>query len=675
MSEVAKTLTFVGVSIAALLLAWVSRPGAPSQELTAWVSEKPLNIVDDPLKATQLEIVKWDAETGQKREFKVAKVDGAWSIPSHGNYPADAEKQMGAAGAAVMNLKRLDLASEAASEHETFGVVDPEKAEPGTKGVGTRVTMRDAKNESLVNMVIGTPVKGNEKLRYVREVGKNPVYVVEIDPAKLSTKFEDWIEKDLLKLRTSDIQYVQFNDYAIDIKPEQNALGIITDRKDEIGLTYDDGASQWRVKELREWDPKKKEYVPAEVPKGQVVNDVRLNDMKSALADLKIINVQKKPKGLSRDLRADREFIEDREAAMSLFSRGFIPVQGPDDSVDILSNQGDFVCRMNDGVEYVLRFGGIEAGHTDQGEAKDAKTDEKPGEKLDEQQGNNRYLLVAVRFNPDAIPKPQPPQTAESSDEKPAAKEDDEAAGKEEAGEEKAGDEQEGKSKAGEEKEGGDEKSDEKADDAKPDDSKAKAGDEGEVNLDATEPINFQPAKDDAEAEAGKPADKKPAAADEKGEKKSAAEGTEPGEKEPADKAPEAPATEDATSEKENSKKPAEKEAVEEPVKEPAAKKIDPELEKKQAEARAKGAQLAYEAELKAYEQKIKQGEERVQELNARFGPWYYVISDSVFKKIHLTRAEVFKAAEAEKKEGENPLKVPTGIPGIPGGIDSIEGE
>ena len=38
-----------------------------------------------------------------------------------------------------------------------------------------------------------------------------------------------------------------------------------------------------------------------------------------------------------------------------------------------------------------------------------------------------------------------------------------------------------------------------------------------------------------------------------------------------------------------------------------------------------------------------------MEELNARFADWYYIISDEVYHKIHLSRADVVK--KKEKKE------------------------
>ena len=41
-------------------------------------------------------------------------------------------------------------------------------------------------------------------------------------------------------------------------------------------------------------------------------------------------------------------------------------------------------------------------------------------------------------------------------------------------------------------------------------------------------------------------------------------------------------------------------------------------------------------------------------ELNARLAPWYYVISNEVYKKIHLDRKDFVKTSEPIKPTSEN---------------------
>ena len=191
MTENAKTITFVVVGLLAIVVGLMTAPSS------AEVDEETLNGVnltkafDDPDAAKRLRIVRFDEETATLREFEVAEQDGLWSIPSKDGYPADAAKQMAEAATSLMDRKILHLASKNAGDHEQYGVIDPlsPKLEPGQKGVGTRVTMSDAQNKPLVDLIVGKAVRDAEGQRYVREAGRDVVYVIEIDPSKLSTEF------------------------------------------------------------------------------------------------------------------------------------------------------------------------------------------------------------------------------------------------------------------------------------------------------------------------------------------------------------------------------------------------------------------------------------------------------------------------------------------------------
>jgi len=115
---------------------------------------------------------------------------------------------------------------------------------------------------------------------------------------------------------------------------------------------------------------------------------------------LKIVDVNRKPAGLSADLKSSGNLKLDQESADSLGDRGFhlVPAQG---GYVLLSDQGEIHVGMKDGVEYILRFGEI-AG---QGEAKKAKGKGKEAKKT-ESVGVNRYLFVMAEFNRDATAKP-----------------------------------------------------------------------------------------------------------------------------------------------------------------------------------------------------------------------------------------------------------------------------
>lgn len=683
MSEMAKTCLFAGVAGVALVAAVLSRPTPPPSNTDGLVSMKNLNPLSDPHSAQELEINRWDSALADKSDFKVARIDGVWKIPSHGDYPADAEMQMGDAATAATNLKPLGVASTKNADHELYGVLDPESAQPGTSGVGTRVIMKDAKGETIVSTIIGKEVKGQSGQRYVRQVGKDPVYIVKIDPSKLSTKFEDWIEKDLLKLNTLDIAKVVINDYAIkEIDSPEGKVGVV-DRQGEIVLDFDDTKNTWSVEKLLKWDSEAKNLVPYAMPEGEELNTTKLNDMKSALDDLKIIDVQRKPEGLTADLKVAGDFNQIQAAIRSLKQRGFHPVRGEGDSVDLVSSEGDFIVEQKDGVEYVLRFGNISLGSGSSGE-ESAEGEAKEGEKKPEPKGENRFLFVAARYNPSMIEKPVKPAILENlpADEEPAAEPatetpaektegekteaapaaDEAAPKKEEAAPAEAAPEKEDAAPAEEAKE--EEKS--PAEEGKKAEVKAKQS--ASLTLDEQdgaavgEPTDDLLEVDDAGKVVTKPTVKARTVALQAAEEKAPAAEEK---KEPAAEsaAKDAPAKEEASKDA-----PAKEEGTaESPTKEAPAAEA-PKAAPDDAAAKLEAAKMQYDRAMDEYNEKVANAEKRVAELNARFGDWYYVISDEVFQKIHLTSKDLFIPKAAEKKAGEEtpkssiPLETPDSI-------------
>ncbi len=411
MNETAKTGIFVAVAAALVLTAWLNRPNLQEAAAPAEMRGQLLfPEFKDSSKAASLEIVEYDEATATPRPFKVAQVKGRWSIPSHDDYPTDAKDQLAEAAGSLLDLKVLDVASDARGDHSLYGVLDPDpKTLPaGATGVGTRVAIRDKNDKPLLSMLIGKAVPGRDGLRYVRRTGQDPVYVVALKTDKLTARFGDWIEKDLLKFNAFDMKQLEIQDYSIDMaRGVQNVRGV-------LHLTYDDTASDAKWKLVEDKSLKGKELVSIPLGANEELNTTTLDDLKSALADLKIVDVNRKPPGLSGDLKSSGSLKLDRESAQSLSERGFhlVPAEG---GYVLLSDQGEVHVGMKDGVEYILRFGEI-AG---QGEAK-TKGKGKNAKK-EESAGVNRYLFVMAEFNRDAIAKPTPEKVPDEPKEEPKA--------------------------------------------------------------------------------------------------------------------------------------------------------------------------------------------------------------------------------------------------------------
>ena len=557
MNEIAKTAIFAAVAVLVLLIAWASRPSLPVQDSADMRGKELFPDFENPLEAASLEIVKYDEATASEQPFKVAQVDNRWSIPSHSDYPADAEDQVAEAAAGLMDLKVLDVSSDSPGDHELYGVIDPDPKtlKRGATGVGTRVTMRNKDDKLLLSLIVGQEVPGRDGLRYVRRTGQDPVYIMAVKTDKLSTQFEDWIEKDLLKLSSWDIKRIQIHDYSID-----ELRGLLNMRR-RIVLGYDNsGDPKWTMTSDQIFGQEGWVEAPTMADDEELDTD-QLDGMTKSLDDLKIVDVRRKPEGLSADLKAGDAFGSDPEAAASLESRGFYKAK-LGDQIELFSNEGEIRCLMKDGVKYVLRFGDIAGTGT-------ASSAEEEGEEGQEDSGDSdasRYLLVMAQFDPTIIP---PPKLETPPEEKPAA-ESEAATGEAAATEETPGDETAGEETAGEETEG-----------------EETAGEETEGE---------EPAADEA-------------------------------------------GTEDAEPEK-------------------SAEEIKAERERIEKEN---------QREREEYEKKIEEGEKRVNELNARFADWYYVISDKVYQEIHLGRKEIVKQKEKKEDEaGAGGEGEQAGEPGLP---------
>lgn len=597
MNEISKTLGFVGVAVVALAVGvWMHRP-APEDTETLDVVNAPLfKNFKDPRDAKSLEIVDYDEDTAEIKAFKVAQVKGLWVIPSHEDYPADAADQLADAAASVIEARTLNLVSDDPKSHETYGVVDPDpkKLTVGSSGVGSLVTMESGAGKKLAQLIIGKAVdKAKPDLRYVRRPNQDQVYVASIKTDKLSTKFEDWIEKDLLKLNAWDVAEVTIDDYSIE---EVGLLDAKLHPRGKMELGFDSKDSKWRVIDLEQFVSRSEGYRSEPLAEDEELNAQKLNELKAALDDLKIVDVRRKPAGLTADLRAGEKLLENEEALQSLLVRGFraIPEQNAEGEtvVQIYSNEGEIHCGTKDGVEYILRFGRIagatgESGEKDtaEGEAAEEKeagepADAKPGDS-DKGTGANRFIMVATRFNEELIPKPElQPLPGESAAEeaKPA--------------------------------------------DSKADDPKAKKTSSLESSLADAEGLLAQAGGAKA---SGKASEK--AKADDKSK--------DAGKAKTADKkSDDKPKTNEKTSAADE--KPADEKPAARPKSDPETERIKKDNERKQ----------------KDYDDAVKKGQDKVKELSDRFADWYYVISDKTYQKIHLGRDDIVKKKTPAEEKG-----------------------
>lgn len=388
MNDSKKTLVFSSVALVCLMLAYLSTP--TKRDPSSGPDRMGQQLFDEfnPMSATGIEIVEIDEENLEPRSIEVAQTDMGWFIrrPGKPDYPANADNQVKDVSSLLFDLRILDQASEGAGEHANFGVLDPSKAQPGDPGIGRMISLKNSTGSNLAQLIIGNEAEGLSNTRFVRKPDENSVYRVEIQNVNdVSTKFVDWVEKDFLDLDKWNIKRVTFDNYEI-------KNGRLTP---SVKHTLDYDSSEWKLQSGLLADDEE-------------LDKEKLDDMKDAFDDLEIIDVESKPEVLASSLRKGSEFVDAnnvqqiQNAANSLITKGFQPINVTDESgkpkaypngkpiLKVVSQKGEVLVGMKDGVEYVLRFGEIYRGPEEDENAT----------------GDSRYIYAFARVNQSLLDPP-----------------------------------------------------------------------------------------------------------------------------------------------------------------------------------------------------------------------------------------------------------------------------
>lgn len=359
-----------GAALLGLGLAFATAPGRPEAAELDLEGQALFPSLTDPLRSAAIEITGWSDATATATPFKVERKNGRWGLPSHEGYPAEAEDRLVKITANVISLRRGALQSRSARDHAELGVIDPLDAKPGVplEGRGLRCTLRDDGGAVLADFVAGNAVPGREGFKYVRLVGDDTTWAVDLKNVDLSSSFYDWIEKDLLKVDSWKIRKIEIDPYHVDEQRGVLVPGEITT------ITKPTSTNQWVVEELKA---------------GEQVNDARINEIVDAVDDLEIADVRRKPPGITDALRVATGKVIPQQELADLQVKGFFLTER-----GLVSNDGEVRVWDEEGVLYTLRFGEL------------APSPDKDKER--------RYVFVTAMFDKDYLPEPaEPPKPAE----------------------------------------------------------------------------------------------------------------------------------------------------------------------------------------------------------------------------------------------------------------------
>ena len=377
MVENKKTIIFVVVAVVLAVIAYLVAPSRITPDVFLDQGEPFFPEFNDPAEAAVLEVIDFDESSGRTEAFKVVNNNGNWTIPSHHNYPADGEERLAKTAAGVIGIVKDDFRTDNISDHEALGVIDPLDETAGLNGRGKRITLKDANNRALADFIIGKEIEGRRGFRFVRVPDQKRVYAVKMD-IDISTRFEDWIETDLLKVNTGDIRQVVLNDYSIDERTGR------LDQRDKLVLNMKD--EQWVARGMKS---------------SQTVDTLKMDTLLKTLDELTIVGVRSKPEGLSANLKQVKgETSITQSDVRSLQSKGFYFSRDG----KLLSNEGELQMTSNAGVIYTLRFGEVVYGSGEMvssGTAESEKDKNAPAE--------NRYLFITADFDETLFPEPKEP--------------------------------------------------------------------------------------------------------------------------------------------------------------------------------------------------------------------------------------------------------------------------
>ncbi|MCA9067381.1 MAG: DUF4340 domain-containing protein, partial [Planctomycetaceae bacterium] len=366
--------------------------------------------------------------------FQVEYSEGRWRIPSHHGYPADAEARIEKAAAGLIGITREALAGRRENDHKRFGVIAPPDTEVPLgeilEGIGQRVTMKDKNGDILADYIIGKRIAGQTNKYFVRKPDDDETYRAEVH-LDVSTKFSDWVEKDLLKLDYNNVLSMESSEILLfNEKVTEDGKRVFLPHKRSLRVfrKETEPSAKWNVDDLN--------------AQTEEVNPSGISDVQTALAGLRLNGVRPKPQGLTPELKADEKLFPNDRASDEYISQVLGPQlrrQGfqlvpqsplpPFKDFMIAGKGGELTVDSNEGLVYYLHFGEVFAGTTEDIEVGKTVVADEAGNKVSEAETNtkdasekdkttlNRYLFIRVEFDEDLLGKapvePQEPKKPE----------------------------------------------------------------------------------------------------------------------------------------------------------------------------------------------------------------------------------------------------------------------
>lgn len=423
MNEIKTTFTFLVSALVLGALALVSHfknqpSGTENFEL---VGTPFFENFESASQAQSLMVSAVDEDSGRLERFEVNNQNGLWRIPSEYDYPAEAADRLATTASSVMGIVREALAGRLSNEYAKLGVLDPLADDiEDPDGVGKRITLRDADDEVVVDLIIGKEAgdvvltgaeapfgnSSGEKYYFVRRPDEQQTYKVKLK-IDLSTKFSDWIDPDLLRIDPNSVTGVTIDNYSLE-EDQSNPLSpnkaLFKAQGDKVQLTRESNTEAWKLDGL--------------IPEVEDLEAAKITEMLGVLDQLKIAGVRPKSKyrgfflltpdlklNLQPDFETDKQGLAQaiQQLQGELDQKGF-NLAGTAEKMELVAQNGDISIGTEQGVLYTLSVGAnydgeeteIEIGSTEEdGEGEDSKE----AAVEPSVQNKDRYMMVRVAFD------------------------------------------------------------------------------------------------------------------------------------------------------------------------------------------------------------------------------------------------------------------------------------
>lgn len=250
-------------------------------------------------------ITQYSSESNSLEQIRVRRKGETWVLPQSGDFEVTLIARVGEIAKSLLDREVLSLATNDEQGHVEFGVVDPVEANstPNRSSLGLKVELKDREKGDIANLIIGKPVPGDDTGQkfYVRVPGQPAVYELQIPKAIYKTRFENWVDQNLMELpppNSEDVKVENINVENYSIAPDS-----IANAKREPIYRSNFGISETGL------DVELKLYRDGKFEDAELTPAIQreISSTLQAIGSIRYIEVVGKPKSVAKALRDPAE--------------------------------------------------------------------------------------------------------------------------------------------------------------------------------------------------------------------------------------------------------------------------------------------------------------------------------------------------------------------------------